>query len=586
MSKGSVYIRLLAYLRPYIWPHFAVAILCMIVFSATNGAMPFLVRHIFDDVFSAKDMLALKVLPGVIIAVFLVRGLVGYGSNYLTAWVGQRIVADLRNDVTDHLQRLSLAFFNKHSSGAIVSRATNDVSQVRAALTEAVAAVLKDAFSLLILIAVAFYQDWLLALIAFVVFPVSVFPVIRLSQRLRKFSRRGQVSIGNLTALLQESIQGNRVVKAFGMEAYESQRSREENERLFVLHMKTARIRSFTTPMMEVLAAFGIAGVVAYGGYSVIVGGRTQGAFLGFLTALFLLYEPFKNLARSNTAVQQGLGAADRVIEILDTEPDVCDRADARVFAGLHEGIRFEQVSFRYEQEDVLHDVDLHIPAGEVIALVGMSGGGKSTIADLIPRFYDVTRGRILVDGVDVRDYTLVSLRAQIAIVTQHTFLFNDSVRNNIAYGRGDEAMDAIVAAAQAAHADEFIQALPEGYATVIGELGVKLSGGQRQRLAIARAILKDAPILVLDEATSALDTESERLVQRALENLMRDRTTLVIAHRLSTVRRADRIVVLVGGRVIEQGTHDELLALDAEYRKLYDLQFRDPPQARGADEV
>jgi len=582
----SNYLRLLAYLRRYLWPHFAVAIVCMVVFSATNGAMPFLVRHIFDDVFSSKDMLALKILPGVIIVVFLVRGVVGYGSTYLTAWVGQRIIADLRNDVTEHLQKLSLSFYNSTASGTIVSRVTNDVAAVRAALTDAVAALLKDATSLVILVAVAFIQDWFLALIAFVVFPVSVLPVVRLSQRLRRFARRGQVSMGNLTALLQEGIQGNRVVKAFGMEDYETQRSREENERLFALFMRAARIRAFTTPMMEVLAAFGIAGVVGYGGYSVIVGDRTQGAFLGFLTALFLLYEPFKNLAKSNAAVQQGLGAADRVIEILDTEPDVRDRPGARPLEGLRHGIRFEQVRFRYDQEDVLHDIDLDIPAGQAVALVGMSGGGKSTLADLIPRFYDVTGGRILIDGVDIRDYTLASLRGHIALVTQQTFLFNDTVRNNIAYGRADESMDAIVAAAQAAHADEFVSTLPEGYDTVIGELGVKLSGGQRQRLAIARALLKDAPILVLDEATSALDTESERLVQRALDNLMRDRTTLVIAHRLSTIQRADRIVVLVRGRIVEQGTHDELLALGAEYRKLYDLQFRDSTRPAVAPEA
>ncbi len=576
MNHRSNYIRLLAYLRRYLWPQFALAIGCMIVFSATNGAMPFLVRHIFDDVFSSKDMFALQVLPVVIIAVFLVRGVVGYGSTYLTAWVGPRIVADLRNDVTEHLQRLSLSYYNRTASGSVVSRVTNDVALVRAALTDAFAALLKDATSLVILVIVAFVQDWLLALIAFVVFPVSVLPVVRLSQRLRRVARRGQVSMGTLTALLQESIQGNRVVKAFGMEDYESQRSRVENERLFDLYMKAARIRAFTTPMMEILAAFGIAGVVAYGGYSVITGERTQGAFLGFLTALFLLYEPFKNLARSNAAVQQGLGAADRVIEILDTEPDVCDRPGAIRLEGLRDGIRFEQVRFRYDHEDVLHGIDLEIRAGEAVALVGMSGGGKSTIADLLPRFYDVTGGRILVDGVDLRDYTLASLRANIAVVTQQTFLFNDTVRNNIAYGRGDADMDDVEAAAEAAHALEFVRSLPEGFDTVIGELGVKLSGGQRQRLAIARALLKNAPILVLDEATSALDTESERLVQQALDNLMRDRTTLVIAHRLSTIQRADRIVVLVRGGIVEQGTHAELLDLGAEYRKLYDLQFRD----------
>jgi subfamily B ATP-binding cassette protein MsbA len=578
MKQAHLYRRLLTYARPYWWPHFSVAFLCMLLFSATNGAMPFLIQHIFDDVFTNKNLFALKVLPGVIVGTFLFRGIVGFGSTYLTDYVGQRVVADMRNALNDHIQHLSLSFFNRTPTGTIVSRITNDVSLVRSALTDAVASVLKDAFSLIILVAVAFYQDWLLSLIAFVVFPVSVLPVIRLSKRLRGFSRSGQVSMGNMTMLLQETIQGNRVVKAFGMEGYEKQRFGEENDRLFRLYMQATRIRAFTNPMMEILAAFGIAGVVWYGGYSVIVGGRTQGAFLAFLTALFLLYEPFKGLAKTNNAIQQAMGGAERVMELLDTGTDVVDRG-ARRLDHVRHGIRFEGVSFRYDQEFVLRGVDLEIGRGEVVALVGMSGGGKSTLADLIPRFYDVAEGRITIDGIDIREYTLASLRAQIAIVTQHTFLFNDTVRNNIAYGDIAQDMEAIVAAAKAANAHDFIMELPDGYDAMIGELGVKLSGGQRQRLAIARALVKDAPILVLDEATSALDNESERLVQGALEVLMRNRTTLVIAHRLSTIRRADRIVVIVRGQVVEQGTHEELLTLNAEYRKLYDLQFQ------GADE-
>jgi len=576
MNHKSLYRRLLVYLRPYWWPHFAGAIACMVLFSATNGAMPFLIRHIFDDVFTNKNLFALKVLPFAIVGVFLVRGVVGFGSTYLTEYVGQRIVADLRAALNDHIQHLSLSFFNRTPTGTIVSRVTNDVALVRTALTDAVASLLKDTSSLIILVVVAFFQDWFLSLIAFVVFPASVLPMIGLSKRLRSFAKKGQVSMGNMTVLLQETIQGNRVVKAFGMEAYERQRFGEENERLFRLFMKGTAIRAFTNPMMEVLAAFGIAGVVWYGGYSVIVGGRTQGAFLAFLTALFLLYDPFKGLARTNATIQQAMGAAERVMELLDTATDVADRPGARHLDGVRQGVCFEDVSFRYDQEWVLRRIDLEIRRGEVVALVGMSGGGKSTLADLILRFYDVPEGRITVDGVDVREYTLASLRAQMAIVTQHTFLFNDTVRNNIAYGDIAKDMAAITAAAKAANAHGFIMELPNGYDTVIGELGVKLSGGQRQRLAIARALLKDAPILVLDEATSALDNESERLVQSALDRLMENRTTLVIAHRLSTIRRADRIVVIVRGRVVEQGTHDELLALNAEYRKLYDLQFQD----------
>lgn len=581
MNPASMYRRLLRYLRPYAWPYFALAVLCMMLFSATNGVMPFLVRHIFDDVFTAKNREVLQLLPVVIIGVFLFRGLVSFGSTYLTEYVGQRIIADLRRELNDHIQHLSLSFFNRTPTGTIVSRVTNDVALVRAALTDAVAAVLKDASSLVVLVAVAFYQDWFLALIAFVVFPASVLPMLRLSKRLRQLSRRGQVTMGQLTALLQETIQGNRVVKAFGMEEYEKRRFNEENEHLFRLAMKGTRIRAFTTPMMEILAAFGIAGVVWYGGYSVIVGGRTQGSFLAFLTALFLLYEPFKGLARTNTIIQQALGAAERVMELLDRQPEVVDRPGARELSEIREGITVDNVSFRYDQEWVLRHVSLQIPRGQVVALVGMSGGGKSTLADLIPRFYDVQEGAICIDGVDIRDYTLASLRRQIAVVTQHTFLFNDTVRNNIAYGNTHTDMEAIVAAAQAANAHDFILQLPQGYDTVVGELGVKLSGGQRQRIAIARALLKNAPILILDEATSALDSESERLVQDALERLMANRTTLVIAHRMSTVRRADRIYVLVHGRIVEEGTHEELLALNAEYRKLYDLQFQDDSQPR-----
>jgi subfamily B ATP-binding cassette protein MsbA len=569
--------RLLSYVRPYLWTHFFAAMVCMVLFSATSGAMPFLVRFIFDDVFTRKDEWMLNVVPLAIIATFAVRGLLGFASSYLTEYVTHRIVNDLRRAMNDHIQDLSLEFFNRNPTGTILSRVANDVYVIGNALTDTVASALRDSLSLVVLIGVAFYHDWLLSLVAFVAFPASVLPIVRLSKKLRRFSRKRQVTLGRLTTLLQETVQGNRVVKAFGMEEYEKRRFAVESEGLFRLAMKVERIRAFTTPMLEVLAAFGIAGVVWYGGHSVVSGQRTQGAFLAFLTALFLLYDPFKKLGRANTILQQGLGAAERVFEVLDTQPAVGERPNARRLEGVRDGIELVDVGFRYAEEPVLQDVDLFIRRGEVVALVGPSGAGKSTLADLTLRFYDVTAGAIRIDGTDIRDFTLESLRSQIGLVTQHTFLFNDTVRNNIAYGSLDQGMDAIVAAAQAAYAHDFIMELPQGYDTMIGELGLRLSGGQRQRIAIARALLKNAPILVLDEATSALDNESERLVQQALETLMRGRTTLVIAHRLSTIRSADRIVVLVRGRVVEQGTHDELLALNAEYRKLHDLQFTDP---------
>ena len=572
--------RLLGYMRPYVWPYFAGAMACMILFGSTNGAMPFLVRFIFDDIFTAKNAAVLQVLPIAIILVFVFRGLCGFGSAYLSEYVSNQVINDLRKDLNAHIQDLSLGFFNQQATGALLSRVTSDVYVIGTALTGTVASILKDGVSLIVLLVVAFYQDWVLALIGVVVFPASVLPMVRLSKRMRTHARKLQGTLGVLTALLQETVQGNRVVKAFNMQAYEKQRFALESQGLQRTAMRVARIRAFNTPMMEILAAFGIAGVVWYGGYSVVVGGRTQGSFLAFLTALFLLYDPFKGLGRANGTLQQGLAAADRVFELLDTRSEVADRPDARLLAPIQQGIVFDDVTFAYQSEPVLRGISLTLRRGEAVALVGPSGGGKSTLADLVLRFYDVQQGAIRIDGVDIRDVTQISLREQMALVTQHTFLFNDTVKNNIAYGSIEQPMAAIEAAARAAYAHDFILELPEGYDTRVGELGLRLSGGQRQRLAIARALLKNAPILVLDEATSALDNESERLVQQALDTLMQGRTTLVIAHRLSTIRRADRIVVLVRGAIVEQGTHDELLVRNGDYRKLHDLQFADPTGA------
>ena len=581
----KLYRRLLGYLRPYVWPRFTLAVICMVFYSSTNGVMPYLVRSVFDDVFLQKKEWALRVLPVAIVTVFLFRAVMSFNQSYLMEWIGQHVIADIRSQLNAHFQHLSLSFYNRTPTGTLLSRMTNDVELMRSALTDAVASVMKDLTSLLVLLAVAFFMDWTLALIAFVAFPLTVVPILRLSRRLRRVTRKGQVTLGNLATLLQETIQGNRVVKAFGMEDYEIRRFDAESERLVGLYMRAARIKAFTTPMMEVLASFGIAGVVWYGGSSVMAGGRTPGSFMAFLTAMLLLYDPFKGLTKTNNVVQQGLAGASRIFEMLDQASDVVERPTATALQGFREGVRFEDVTFRYEAEPVLREVNLEIRRGEAVALVGRSGSGKSTLADLIPRFYDVTEGRITVDGRDVRDLALASLRAEIAIVTQFTFLFNDTVRTNIAYGDVGTSLERIEAAARAANAHDFICELPQGYDTVIGELGVKLSGGQRQRLAIARALLKNVPILILDEATSALDNESERLVQEAIERLMAGRTTLVIAHRLSTIRNADRIAVLDRGRIIEEGTHAELLSRNGEYRRLYDMQFRDEPRAAVAGE-
>lgn len=570
----KTYLRLLPFLKPYLWPYFTVATVCMLGYSATDGVIPFVVKSVFDDLFQRKDPTMLYYLPLAIVLVFGARGLLNFGQHYFSDYVGLRIINDVRNSLNRHLQYLSLSFFYRHATGTILSRVGHDVALLRTVLTDALASLARDSVSVIVLIGVAFYTDWVLACIAFFVFPASVLPVMRLSRKIKRFTKRGQISTGQLTALLQESIQGNRIVKAFGMEEYEIKRFTAENFHLFKQSLRATRIKAVVTPAMELLASFGIAGVVWYGGSSVIGGGRTQGEFMAFMTAMLLMYRPFKSLAKTYATVQQGIAGGERVFEILDISSEVQERAGAREAKAFSDAIEFRNVSFGYDEKLVLKNINLRFQAGEMVALVGVSGVGKSTLADLIPRFHDVTSGAIAMDGVDVRDLTLRSLRQQIGIVSQHTFLFNDTVRNNISYGDPERKMEDIIAAAKTAYAHDFIMALPHGYETEIGEMGMQLSGGQRQRLAIARALLKNAPILILDEATSALDVESERSVQNALENLMTRRTTLVVAHRLSTIRKADRIVVLVAGKIAEEGTHEELLARKNEYSRLYSMQL------------
>ena len=574
----DIYRRLLPFLRPYLFRAFIPAVICMVLFSATNGALPFLVEHVFDDIFAQKDLDALRTLPLIIILTFSLRGVCNFGHVYLMEYVGQRIVEDLRNTLNAHLQSLSLSFFQRHPTGTLISRVTSDTLLVRQALTQATASMMRDATTLIVLMVVAFLKDWVLASLAFIAFPATILPLMRIYQKVRRLSRKGQGSLGYLAALLQETIQGTRVVKAFGMEAYENSRFAAENHRLYRHAIRAGRLKAFVPSMVELLAACGIAAVVWYGGASVIEGERTQGEFVAFLTAMLLIYQPFKHLTRTNTAVQSGLAGAERLFEVLDARSDVEERPQAQSITNFRQGIEFHNVSFRYQEDWVLRNVNLSIGVGQVVALVGPSGGGKSTLADLIPRFYDVSDGQITCDGMDVRDLTLASLRSQIAIVTQATFLFNDTVRNNIAYGMPERPEAEVIAAAKAVHAHEFILAQPQGYDTMIGELGARLSGGERQRLTIARALLKNAPVLILDEATSSLDNESERLVQAAIERLMIGRTVLVIAHRLSTIHRADRIVVLDNGTIVEEGPHEELLAQNTHYRRLYELQFRDVP--------
>jgi subfamily B ATP-binding cassette protein MsbA len=571
-----LYRRLLGYLRPYVWPRGTVMVVCMLLYSGIESAVPFVVRFAIEQVLVAGDTSLVPLLAVGVIVLSLLRGMLDFAGSYLSDWIGQRVVTDLRRALAARVQALDVAYVNRTRSGQIVSRVTADSMLVRTALTDAIKSIFKDTTTLIGLAAVAVYMDWVLALLGCVLLPVAAVPIRILSTRLRQQTRRQQQEIGKLNAMLHENVQGNRVVKVFAKEAYETQRIGKQAELVFRIFMRTSRLRSF--PIAEIVAGLAMAGVFWYG-----AGTRTTGSLGAFLVALALLYEPFKKLVRTNYAIQQGLAGADRIFALLDSIPDVRDRPAPRPFPGVGAGIHFDRVEFGYEPgQPVLQGVDLDIPTGSVVALVGESGGGKSTIADLIPRLYDVTGGRITIGGLDIRDVALTELRAHIAVVTQFTFLFNDTVRANIAYGEPERPLAEVVAAAQAANAHEFIERLSDGYETHVGDLGVRLSGGQRQRLAIARAILRNAPILILDEATSALDTESEALVQEALERLMVNRTTLVVAHRLSTIRRADAIVVVSRGRVVERGTHEELLARGGEYRQLHERQYGGEVAAEG----
>lgn len=572
----DTYKRLINYVRPYMGRMIA-AIVCIILAAGGNLAVPWIIKDVIDQVLINKDMVMLNIIAVGILIIFFLRGIFFFGQTYLMSYIGQRVIIDIREAVYRQLQRLSLGYFDKRQTGAIMSSVTNDVSALQAALVESMVELVTEAMILIGSLGAMFFLHWKLSLLTLITMPLVLQAINTFGKKLRQAGRVLQARTADITAILQETISGIRVIKSFAREDYETNRFKQENFFNFRAQMKTSQLLATLTPVIEFLSAIGVTVIIWYGGLEVINGNLTSGALIAFLIYVVNLANPVKRLSRVYGNIQRSLAAAERVFEILDTEPDIKDMPGAIDLPAVEGHVALQQVSFAYSSgQYALREVSLEVKPGQTVAIVGPSGAGKTTIANLLPRFYEVTEGSILVDGKDIRTVTMQSLRQQIGIVPQETVLFNGTVYDNILYGRLDATEAEVIAAAKAANAHSFIDKMPDKYHTHIGERGAKLSGGQRQRISIARAILKDPRILVLDEATSALDTESEKLVQQALDKLMIGRTSFVIAHRLSTVQRADMIVVLDKGRIVEQGTHSELLASGGLYSTLYQVQFRE----------
>jgi subfamily B ATP-binding cassette protein MsbA len=573
----KLYLRLLKYLKPYRWT-LAGAVFCSAMVSLLTAAYAWLVQPVVNDVFIRKDGFMLKILPVAIILVAFLKGLFNYGQAYLVRYVGSRIIAGIRRDLYHHIVLLPIGFHAKNATGKLMSRVINDVGIMQTAVSTVVKDLFQQSLTMVALTGVIFYQNWQLGLMAILAMPLATYPLIRVGRRLRKVARSGQEKIGDLTGILQETFAGIRIVKAFGREDFETERFDKKNMTYFKNVMRAASVSELTSPMMETLGSVGAAAIIWYGGYQVITDQMDAGAFFSFMTAAMLMYAPMKGLSSANNTLQQALAAAERVFTILDQKNERELDAGRRMAPTLRGEIEFRNVSFQYDgiRSAALSDINLKARPGEVIALVGSSGAGKTTLVNMIPRFYEPQSGTILIDGIPIQEVNLGSLRSQIGIVSQEVVLFDDTVRWNIAYGLDHVPDEEIVRAAEAAYAHLFIGKMPKGYDTVLEKGGANLSGGERQRLAIARALLKNPPILILDEATSALDAESEFIVQKALVNLMKNRTTFVIAHRLSTVQRATCILVVDQGRIVEMGRHEELMRRDGPYRKVYQMQFQE----------
>lgn len=577
MSNVERYIRLLGYLKPYRM-RLASAVVCSGLVAALSAAYAWLVRPVLDGIFISKDETLLLILPLALLVVAVLKSAFSYGQTYLITYVGNHVIADIRKALFRQFMKLPVPFHDVNTSGRLVARITNDVT----VMANAVSGVLKDIFqqglTFLAMMGVIFYQNWRLALVSIVVMPFAAYTLIRVGHRMRRLSTSSQERMGDMASTLQETLAGIRTVKAYGREEEETAKFQVNNQAFLKTMLKSNQVFSMGSSHMEVIGVIGVAAIIWYGGTLVIQGEMTPGAFFSFLTAMFMAYSPIRRLSGANNSVQQALAAAERVFDVLDLKTERELDLGTNILSNVAQEIEFRGVSLQYQGTSMsaLTDINLSIRSGEVVALVGSSGSGKSSLVSLLPRFYEATAGEVLIDGKPIQSYTLQSLRAQIGLVSQDIVLFDDTIHRNIAFGRPEATEEEVKEAARLAYAHDFIERLPQGYETIVGERGVKLSGGERQRLAIARAILRDSPLLILDEATSALDTESERVVQQALGNLMKGRTTVVIAHRLSTVQRADRIVVLQRGTIIETGTHDELLRHGGQYSRLYAMQFQD----------